>query len=210
MTRIEEACDYIVRFCPRIGAFYGSLEAHAFLLEIAPEIASAQPSEAFPDRHKEHIAYAVEMAASKFSFSPPAAIASLYLATQLEFFFRILSGKLNGDGTWKSCDARRMAQAALEGRSLPRDRVSNVALAYRVMKTNRSLRITQACQGIDDALFPKPMVAAGNVELRDIGDRIAYCRHRAAHGHWGDISSEAVFYGLMTAIVFCAQTPEPS
>jgi len=38
-----------------------------------------------------------------------------------------------------------------------------------------------------------------------VGDRIAFGRHAAGHGQWGDISAEAAFYGLMTALIFYAQ-----
>ena len=48
------------------------------------------------------------------------------------------------------------------------------------------------------------MTAAGGFRVTDIGDRIAFGRHSAGHGLWGDISSEAVFYGLVTAMMALA------
>ena len=58
---------------------------------------------------------------------------------------------------------------------------------------------------LDKAILPAPIMAVGSFEVADIGDRIAFGRHSAGHGLWGDISSEAVFYGLVTAIVFYNQ-----
>ena len=41
--------------------------------------------------------------------------------------------------------------------------------------------------------------------IADLGDRIEFGRHAVGHGHWGDISAEALFYGLVTALVFYNQ-----
>ena len=65
---------------------------------VAEEIVAA-PNTLFPQRYKEHVAYALGMVAQHSFTSPPAAIGAVYLATRFEFFFRLLSGKLNGDGT---------------------------------------------------------------------------------------------------------------
>jgi hypothetical protein len=72
------------------------------------------------------------------------------------------------------------------------------------MKTNDDLPLARICQDIDNALFPKA-IKMPNKTISDIGERIEYLRHRSAHGHWGDISSEADFYGLMTVLVFYNQ-----
>ena len=206
MDPIDQAYGYITECCPRIGAFYGPSDVNRFLCQVAADMAASQPSPAFPERYIEHVAYAVDMVASNSFTSPAAAVASVYLPTRFEFYFRILSGKLNPDGTWKTPKAQADAEAVLSDTRLKKKRVSSLALAYRVMKTDPSLTISQRCAKLDDALFPAPMVAVGGVEIHDVGDRIEFCRHRAGHGHWGDVSSEAVFYGLMTAIVFYSQT----
>jgi len=73
-----------------------------FLKEAASQMREAKPTLAFPDRYIEHVAFAVETVSLNGFLSPPAAIASVYLATRFEFYFRVLSGKLNGDGTWVS------------------------------------------------------------------------------------------------------------
>jgi hypothetical protein len=74
------------------------------------------------------------------------------------------------------------------------------------MKTDPSLLISRRCAELDAALYQVPTMAVGPVEIRDLGDRVQFGRNVAGHGHWGDISSEALFYGLMTAIVFHSQT----
>jgi len=169
-------------------------------------MAISKPSVVFPERYIEHVACAVDMVASNMFLSPPAAIASVYLATRFEFYFRILSGKLNGDGTWISLSAQQAARAALADNRLERNRISSVALAYKLMKFDQSRKIGQACTALDNLLYSTPTKVVGDMTIADIGDRIEFGRHAVGHGHWGDISAEALFYGLMTAVVFYNQT----
>jgi len=203
MSPTDEAIKYLTTCCRNIGAFSGTGAPYAFLKNVASQIEKSKPSKVFPDRYKEYVAYAVDMVASNLFLSPPAAIAPLYLATRFEYYFRILSGKLKGDGTWIST-AKSVAQAAIGGKKLP-CQVSNVSLAYQIMMTDTSLQIVQQCAKIDNCLYQKPITLANNEKVCNIGERIAFARHRASHGHWGDISSEAVFYGLLTGIVFYNQ-----
>jgi hypothetical protein len=143
------------------------------------------------------------MVGSHGFLSPPAAVASVYLATRFEFYFRILSGKLNGDGSWISKSAQQIACANIPDKRLNKRQVSDVALAYHVMTIGTS-RVAPYCAALDGALYASPTTAGVRFPIANIGDRIAYGRHRVAHGHWGDISAEAAFYGLMTAIIFYA------
>ena len=80
-----------------------------------------------------------------------------------------------------------------------------MAVTYKLMKLDQSRPVPRVFDLLDKAILPAPIMAAGAFEVTDIGDRIAFGRHSAGHGMWGDISSEAVFYGLMTAIVFYNQ-----
>jgi len=203
MSPTDEAIQYLTTCCKRIGAFSGN-HPFAFLKNVASQIDKSKPSKVFPARYKEHVAHAVDMVASNLFTSPPAAIASVYLATRFEYYFRILSGKLNADGTWISSMVKSDARAAMNNKVLP-DRVSNVSLAYQIMMTDTSLQIVQQCAKIDKCLYKEPITLARNEIVHNIGDRIAFARHRVGHGHWGDISSEAIFYGLMTGIVFYNQ-----
>ncbi len=205
MDRTQHALDFITTCCRGVGAFYGTTAVNQYLKETASDIKASGPSAVFPDRYIEHVAYAVDMVASNMFLSPPAAIASVYLATRFEFYFRILSGKLNSDGTWISLSARETAQAAIKDNRLGRNRISSVALAYKIMKLDQSHKIVQACTALDNSLYSTPTIVVGCVPVADIGDRIEFGRHAVGHGHLGDISGEALFYGLMTAVVFYTQ-----
>jgi len=205
MNPTDEAIKYITTCCRNIGAFSGTGASYAFLKNVASQIEQSKPSKVFPERYKEHVAYAVGMVASNLFLSPPAAIASLYLATRFEYYFRILSGKLNGDGTWISSTAQSNAQAAINNGRLSQKRVSSLSLAYRIMMTDTSLQIVQQFNKIDNCLYQKPVTLANGHKVHNIGDRIEFGRLVVGHGHWGDISFEAVFYGLLTGIVFYNQ-----
>ena len=206
VDRTQEAIDYIRSSSAQVGAFCGTSDVHHFLRETAREMAKSRPSEVFPQRYIEHVAYAVDMVASHDFTSSPAAIASVYLATRFEYYFRMLSGKLNADGTWVSSSAQRAAQGEICDGRLGKPRVSSVALAYKVMMLDHSRHIVRHCAALDSALYSTPTTVVGHKTVANIGDRIEFGRHAAGHGSWGDISAEALFYGLMTALVFYNQT----
>jgi hypothetical protein len=189
-----------------MGSYAGDFAPFRLLGRVAEEMKVAPHTDLFPERYKEHVAYALGMVARHGFLEPPAAIAAVYLATRFEFFFRLLSGKLNGDGTRlnKAVD-QPAAVAALGDRGLKGKRVSDVAVTYKLMKLDQSRPAARVFDSLDKAILPVPTIAVGNFEVADIGDRIAFGRHSAGHGLWGDISSEAVFYGLVTAIVFYNQ-----
>src|ERR1700731_1741711 len=105
--KAQQAADFIVSHCPHVGTFHGSGEPYGFLQETAEKMRVAKPSTVFPDRYIQHVAYAMGMVASNGFLSPPAAVASVYLATRFEFYFRLLSRTLNGDGTWVSQSAQQ-------------------------------------------------------------------------------------------------------
>jgi hypothetical protein len=202
----DEAVEYIKTHCKHLGRYHGDGSPQRFLARIAAEMAVAPHTDLFPDRYKEHVVHALAMVAGHGFLDSPAAIAAAYLATRFEFYFRLLSGKLKSDGTWlnKAVD-QPAAIAALGERGLKGKRVSDVAVTYKLMKLNHSRPAARVFDTLDKAVLPVPIVPVGNSEVADIGDRIAFGRHSAGHGLWGDISSEAVFYGLVTAIVFYNQ-----
>lgn len=204
MRKAQQAADFIASHCRNVGAFWGSGEPYGFLQETAQEMRATAATAVFPSRYIEHVTYAMDMVGRNRFLSPPAAIASVYLATRFEFYFRVLSGRLQNDGSWVSHSAQQVALAMIgDRRSLRKSHVSNVAFAYKVMKLGTS-RVVPYCAPLDRALYQSPSQAGGTFEITDLGDRIAYGRHRVAHGHWGDVSAEAVFYGLLTAVVFYA------
>jgi hypothetical protein len=189
-----------------MGSYAGDFMPYRFLARVAEEMTAAPHTDLFPNRYKEHVAYALGMVAQHGFLEPPAAIAAVYLATRFEFFFRLLSGKLKGDGTWLSrVFDQPAAVAALGEKGLKGKRVSDVAVTYKLMKLDQSRPAAQVFDALDKAILPAPIMAVGSFEVADIGDRIAFGRHSAGHGLWGDISSDAVFYGLVTAIIFYNQ-----
>jgi hypothetical protein len=207
MTSSDEAAGYIRTHCPHMGGYAGDGSPFRFLARVAEEMASAPHTDLFPERYKEHVAYALGMVARHGFLDPPAAVAAVYLATRFEFFFRLLSGKLDKHGKWLNRAVDQPAAVALLGRKgLDRRRVDNVAVTYKLMKLNRSCRAAQVFDDLDKAILPAPVRAVDGIEVPDIGDRIAFGRHSAGHGLWGDISSDAIFYGLVTAIIFYNQT----
>lgn len=66
----EEAIFYITNWYPCIGAgdtrtqIQGLSSPYHVMNKAADEMIQSKPSDAFPDRHKEHIAYALKMVAS--------------------------------------------------------------------------------------------------------------------------------------------------
>jgi hypothetical protein len=202
--RAQQAANFILSHCPHVGAFHGSGEPYGFLQETAEHMRAATPTPVFPARYIEHVAYAIDTVGSYGFLSPPAAVASVYLATRFEFYFRLLSGTLNGDGTWVSQPARQAALTMLGDQRLNNKLgISSVSLAYEVMRLGTS-KVLPYCALLDRTLYASPIKAGGSLTIEHVGDRIEFLRHAGAHGEWGDISSEAVFYGLMTAIVFYA------
>jgi hypothetical protein len=202
--RAKLAADFIVSHCPRLGAFHGDSEPHIFLRETAVQMNSAKPTAAFPDRYLEHVAYALDSIANNMFLSPAAAVASVFLATRFEFYFRILSGKLNGDGTWVSERAKQTAIVSINDTRLNQRKVSSVSLAYQLMRLQQS-NISHFCTQLDSVLYSSPTTAVGNFPISHLGDRIEFGRNSVGHGQLADISAEAVFYGLLTALTFYAQ-----
>lgn len=203
----QQAIKYIEDCCSCVGTFHGPSSVNKFLSEIASDMAASKPTNVFPGRYLEHVAYAVKMAAALEGFTTsPAAIASLYLVTRFEYYFRILSGKLNGDGSWISSSDQNAVHSIISDRRLKSKRISSVSLAYKIMLTNNSLNLTKICSQLDKSLYKETIKVTGGMEVSDIGSRIEFGRHVTTHGHWGDMSSEAIFYGLMTAIVFYNQS----
>jgi hypothetical protein len=203
--KAQQAADFIVSHVRNVGTFIGTGEPYGFLQETALEMQRAKPTPVLPQRYIEHVAYAVQMAGKGWFLSPPAAVASVYLVTRFEFYFRVLSGQLDADGTWTSPSAQASAFAKLGDHRLKKRQISDVSLTYKLMKLGTS-KVLPYCEHLDCSLYSSAAVKCdGYFDVASVGDRIAFGRHKVAHGGWGDISSEAVFYGLMTAIIFFSQ-----
>ncbi len=88
----------------------------------------------------------------------------------------------------------------------PASAVASVSVTYKIATIDKSNSRTSHLRDLDDRIAAKLERAHPSAAYSDIGDRIALLRHRGAHGVWGDLSGDAVFYGLLTAIIFLAQT----
>lgn len=200
-SKKEEALKYIITYCPHIGSFCNINDVgdvFSFLEQTALDIQTSPSSGLFPSRYSEHISYAIQMVARNQFVSPPSAIASSYLATRFEYFFRLLSSHLKADGTWVSNSAKENATQALSLNLKGKRSISSVSLAYQIMQLNRdNPKVSTLCRL--DGMMPKNLNESTSTS---IGKRIEWCRHRVAHGEWGDISGEAIFYGLLTALIF--------
>jgi hypothetical protein len=207
MTKSEEAISFIASHCKHMGSYEGDFGPYVFLKNLVNDMASSQDTILFPARYGEHVAYAISMVIGSRFTEPPAAVAATYLVTRFEYYFRILSGKLKGDGSWidRTVDQPIAISALGDDKSLRGNRVSNVAVAYKLMILNNDLAVSKAFERLDRLIFPEPRRDCHGSIVANVGDRIAFGRHSVGHGLWGDMSAEAVFYGLATGIVFYTQ-----
>ncbi len=214
MDPTREAIFYITKFYTEIGKFdtrYCNCDLFApsrVILKTANDILQSKNSPIFHDKQKEHIAYSLMMVAHGDFLSSPAAVGSVYLITRFEYYFRILSKRLQADGKWKTeGDQKEMKKIFKEEKRLNQKRINSVALAYKIMKTNNTLPLSNICNNLDKVMFTKCWKMPDSTTISDIGERIDYLRKRSAHGHWADISIEAKFIGLLTTIVFYNHLP---
>lgn len=201
MNTAKIALEYIVNCCNRIGAYYGTSDVYNYLEQVASDIEKSPTTLVFPDRYTDYVSYAIRMILSDALVSAPSAIASEYLAIRFEYYFRILSGKLNGDGTWLTEQAKKESECILNKRKLGW-RLNNVAQAYKLLKHNQSLSVSKYFAELDKKLYQTPTTMLDNTVISNIGDRIHWIRKRVAHGYWGDSSSEGMFFSLLTALIF--------
>jgi hypothetical protein len=169
--------------------------------DCADLITSTPDKDLFHARQKEPVALAMKEAATPGFDEPRKAIASLYLATQFEFYFRILSGLLNSDGSWKSPADQQKAKSFLPGESRLNQRsISNLELAYKLMVLNNTDPQAALLDDLDKAMRSRFQSQIYN----NLGGRIKYVRDRGTHGQWGDVSGEGIFYATLTAILYLA------
>ena len=71
MSPTDEAIKYLTTCCRNIGAFCGTAPPCVFLKKIAIQIKQSKPSKVFPERYKEHVAYAIDMVASCLLYTSP-------------------------------------------------------------------------------------------------------------------------------------------
>lgn len=69
MTRSDEAAEYIMNHCRFMGSYSGDGSPYRFLARLAEEMVAAPHTVLFPERYKEHVAYALGMIARQASLS---------------------------------------------------------------------------------------------------------------------------------------------
>jgi hypothetical protein len=198
---LELTKHYLLNCCPIAGA-YALLDGLLNIISDCADLITSTPDkDIFHIRQKEAVALAMKEATTPGFDDPRRAIASLFLATQFEFYFRILSGLLNPDGSCKSATDHEKAKSLLpEERRLNYNSISNLELAYKLMVLNNADPRAAVLDELDKASRSR-----FQSQLYDnLGGRIKYVRDGGAHGQWGDVSAEGVFYATLTAILYFA------
>lgn len=204
LEKARIAADFIVKSCPTAGGSSQDGRVLGFVADLAREMEAADGSELFGGRHKEHVAYAIAVIAQTLTLQPPRALASVFLATRFELYFRLLSGRLAPDGTWLDQTAKSSALAALGQKRLPRQ-LANVAATYRVMLLNTESPVVQVFRELEDHLapfYPPDDLRDAPLFYEDLGSRIKCLRDPAAHGFYSDLGAEGLFYALLTGVIF--------
>jgi hypothetical protein len=181
---------YLVSNCIRAGAWTLHGGHQNLVTDVADMMAHGSDTDLFVGRQKEPVSVAMKNCISLGVMDPLNAISALYLATQFEFYFRILSGSLNIDGTWKNSEAKERAIELLPSKKkqLNRERINSVELAFSLA----ILRQDDArCSVVRELSYELNSRVTSNL-YKDLGGRIGFCRHRSAHGEWGDVSAEGV------------------
>lgn len=105
--KIQLATNYILETCPNIASYSLTFENGQnpilqFLKELCADINNSKPSKLFPEDLIKNVSYAIQewvKSCEDRNEKRPGVLASVYLATRFEFYFRILSNVLNADGT---------------------------------------------------------------------------------------------------------------
>lgn len=192
---------YLVGCCTVAGAYLLPDGLINLITDCAHTVGTQPDKDIFLGRQKAPVALAMKEAVTPGFEHPRKAFASLYLATQFEFYFRFLSGLLHPNGTWKSTADQEVAKLLLpeEGR-LNRKCVSDVELTYKLMILKNGDQRAALLNSLDTAIRTRFQ----STLYDNLGGRIKFVRNRGAHGEWGDVSAEGVFYATLTAILYLA------
>jgi hypothetical protein len=117
-SQLALAKHYLIACCSVAGA-YSLPDGLLNLISDCADLMAANPGkDIFLSRQKESpVALAMKEAVTPGFEHPRKAFASLYLATQFEFYFRFLSGLLNPDGSWKSPTDQQKANHSCQQRA---------------------------------------------------------------------------------------------
>ncbi len=202
-ARCQLAKFFIIRNCPGIGAFAGNFDAPHFIACTAEDVATWPMGKGHANRRLDSIAYALDLASAMSFASPQGALSAVYLLHHLEFFFRALSGMLHPNGSFIDAAAMAKVKQQLSSKNVT-SRISDIAVAYKIMLLNSVCYAAQVYREIDAAIPPVAM-PDGKLQ-KTIGDRVTYFRHTVSHGEFGDPSSEGLYYSLLTAIAIYGST----
>ncbi|GEM_PF-2509586 len=198
-TNTEKAVDFIINNCLSIGQFNGSNEVKFFIEQVALDMDLTEPNSIFPDRYKEHVAYAIREISKSDFLESQSVISSVFLLTRFEYFFRILSGKLKSDGSWISENAKTHSSVLLNEKKL-KNKINNLSIPYKIIAADPHNDIGRIFREIDNILFPSPITTCfyhlktigsktyrEKIKINSIGDRIEVARNDVSHGRLADI-----------------------
>jgi hypothetical protein len=192
---------YLVPCCPVAGSYSLPDGLINLIVDCASTMATQADKDIFLGRQKAPVALAMRESVTPEFEHPMKAFASLYLATQFEFYFRFLSGLLHPDGSWKSPADQQTAKLLLPADNrINRSRVYDVELAYQLMVLKNGDPRAALLKSLDTAIRSRFQSSIYD----NLGGRIKFVRNRGAHGQWGDVSAEGVFYATLTAILYLA------
>ena len=219
-TKVEQAKFYIVRSTPRCGAAEHTGRVLKFIDECADEINGPlikEPRIYGESGMSSPISVAMKMIARCSTLrSPEGQVGATYLVVTLESYLRKISGLLNDwDGTWIPPDGYEHAFAILPERykrklkkpstrktsSEKRPETCNeVAIAYELAIRNSKDPRSEHLLDLDGRIAAE----TGATGPYNIGQRISFLRHRAAHGNSIGVESDGIFYGLLMIVLVMA------
>ena len=206
--KAKKSFDYIVRYCNHIGIYESIAEVNDFLDEAASDIEQSPASAVFPENFKNQVAYAIRKTVTRGFVSSEFVINADFLARRFEHYFMLCSGLLDSRGEWVDAEARLKAETIL---GMPVESpLDDVGLLYKLARKNHSSSLSKCLCELDDRLYAETVTMPdGKTVISDIGDRISWNRKRVAQGYWNELSSEGMFFSLLTSLVFycvCAIT----
>lgn len=200
------AIKFITEYCPVIGSFRRDERLSGFLNELSNDMERYNCGISGFDnfRHKPHVAYAVRAIANfpVFDYSK-SVLASVFLATRFETYFRVLSSRLNDDGTWLDANAQKTAFDLIKDKRVKNKQINDVALTYKILMLDRGNKIVTFLEHLEAKLSSYYFDKQGNpFSCSDIGSRIKVLRDPGSHGFYADLSSEGCFYALLLGVLF--------
>jgi len=112
------------------------------------------------------------------------AMVAMYLMAHLEYIFRVNGRYLNTDGTIKVSIPTQLRKKV----NIMKNRVNNIDQAFTIYQYRNRTYLSKRLKLLDKRI--------------GIKSRLRKIRHPVMHGELADPSSEAMFFGLLTAMFF--------